>query len=384
MAGHDPYGALMTRLDGWLWNLPGADVLRSMMEERYTPDEASFLADFPLMSHTLDELATRLGQTAETLKDRMAPLLEKGLIYEKQGQVGALYSLSDQLFAFYRMPGWKGKDDAFNRRLAPLVNRYFTEQFILDFMGHPTKGLRAIPVAGTITDTRRILPYEDLLAYVDREDYHTVSTCACRHRNNLDPDRETCKHETTNCLHFGKLGHYIVIHDMGKKISKEETLEILKNAADAGLVHGISNTKRGMDTICNCCACCCLFLENVRIETAMPPGHQRSNYRVQLNRETCKACGLCETRCPVDAIALRDKVDPPEITDGAKPEPADLKEIAYDAYRCIGCGVCAHKCPTRSLSLVRRDSPEEDIPETMRDLGTLMMMERDRNFSMVF
>ena len=38
-------------------------------------------------------------------------------------------------------------------------------------------------------------------------------------------------------------------NDLGREITKEETLEILKNAADAGLVHGISNMEENPDTL---------------------------------------------------------------------------------------------------------------------------------------
>jgi len=379
-----PYRQLIFRYQNWVFNLPETEDLHLMLEGRFTMEETAFLATMPFMPHSLTELAERLETTAEELKLRMEPLLKKGVIYEVEGRSAVRYSLSDQLFAFYRMPGWKGEDNALNRSLFPLANRYYTEHFVHDFMGHPTKGLRAIPIAGTIVDTRQIIPYEDLLAYVEREGYHTVSTCACRHRNNLDPSRDVCDHETMNCLHFGRLGRYIVKHGMGKEITRQETLEILKSAADAGLVHGISNTRKGMDTICNCCSCCCLFLENVRIDTGMPAGHQRSNYRLETNRETCKACGLCERRCPVGAIRLTDKVDPPPPEAGRKPKPADLREVDYDTGKCIGCGVCAHKCPTQGLALVRRDGPEEDIPETMREQGERMIMERERDFSQIF
>ena len=50
-----------------------------------------------------------------------------------------------------------------------------------------------------------------------------------------------------NCLHFNELGRYIVKNGLGREITKEETLEILKEAADAGLVHGLQNTEEAPD-----------------------------------------------------------------------------------------------------------------------------------------
>jgi Pyruvate/2-oxoacid:ferredoxin oxidoreductase delta subunit len=314
----------------------------------------------------------------------MAQLLKKGLLYEVSGKSAVRYSLTDALFGSYRMPGWAGIDDEWNRAYAPLSNQYYIQHIGADFMGHPTKGLRAIPIEQTIKDTRQIMPYEDIMAFVEQEDYHTVSTCACRHRHNLDPDFATCKHETLNCLHFGSLGRYIVKYGLGKEISPEQTREILKNAADAGLVHGISNYKSKMDTICNCCSCCCLFLESITIAPPNPRGHQRSNYRVEHNQETCKSCGLCQKRCPIKAIELKDRTEQMDSHPGENLKHPYKKEVAYDPDRCIGCGVCVHKCPTQSLKLVRRGEFEEDFPENPSDAGNRMLRERERDLSKIF
>lgn len=382
MADKEAYGKLIERYRTWLFNLPDSELLIPVIELRFTPEEAQFLARLPFMPATMQELSARLEMSASEIKKTMAPLMKKGGIFEVEGKSAVRYSLCDSLFIMYRMPGWKGDDNEFTRAFSPLVNKYYIEHFGADFMGHPTKGLRSIPVSGTVRDTRAILPYEDILHYIDREDYHTVSECACRDRHNQDPAFDKCKHETTNCMHFGRLGRYAVKNGMGRKISKEESLEILKNAADEGLVHGISNYKTGMDTICNCCSCCCLFLEKIKIDPPNPRGQQRSNYMLEIKSDTCKACGLCAQRCPMNALELNDKKNPPAST--KKLELKDKKELTYEPDGCIGCGVCAHKCPTQSLTLVKREGPDEDIPDSPSEAGKRFLMERGRDFSKIF
>jgi NAD-dependent dihydropyrimidine dehydrogenase PreA subunit len=377
------YEKLTGKLRTWLFDLPDSELLMPLLKLRFSYEEAEFLSSFSFIPATLEQIAKRMEVAEDILIHRMQPMIKKGLICTFEGRSGTRYAFTDHVFFLYRMPGWKGEHDEWNREILSLANEYYVNHFGADFVGHPTKGLRAIPLAHTIRDTRQILPYEDVLEYVDREEYHSVSTCACRHRHNIDPKVESCKHDIENCLHFGKLGSYTVLQGMGRRISREETLDILRKAADTGLVHGVSNSKKGMDTICNCCSCCCLFLEPVKMPALVRGKHQRSNYLVQHDSQTCKACGLCEKRCPVNAIELRDKEDAPTPEVRHKPKAKDLKFVVYSPDQCIGCGVCVYKCPTRSLSLILREE-EEDIPETLSELAARLLMERGRDMSEVF
>ncbi|MBW2637326.1 MAG: 4Fe-4S binding protein [Deltaproteobacteria bacterium] len=384
MSDKPGYDQFIKHSQNWIFDFPDTKILRELLEMRLNEKDAVFLSTFPHFPSTIEQLSESFNISADELITRMQPLIKEGFIYEVEGRSATRFSKTDPLFFFGRLPGWLGKKDEFAKKYAPLMNQYYDQNFGQDFMGHHTKGLRSIPVNTTVDDPRSILPYEDLLAYVEKEDYHTVSSCACRHNFNMDLDREDCKHEVEVCLHFGRLGKYIVKNDMGRKIEKAETLEILKRCADNGLVHAISNTKNGMDTICNCCSCCCIFLRSINLADGVPREyHQRSNYMVQVNSETCIACGLCGKRCPIDAIKLVDKTDVKQSEEGKKLKPKDLKTVSYDPDACIGCGVCVHKCPTQSLTLTKRDTVE-DIPENFFDAGMRMMTERGKDPSTMF
>ncbi len=156
----------------------------------------------------------------------------------------------------------EGEHDVWNRKISSLANKYYVITLVPISWTH-YKGCEQ----SHSSDHQRYQAdsaYEDVLQYVEREEYHSVSSCACRHRHNVDPNVETCKHDTETCLHFGKLGYYMFQQGMGRQITRDETLVILKRAADAGLVHGISNSKKAWIRSANCCSCCCLFLEPVR------------------------------------------------------------------------------------------------------------------------
>ncbi|MBW1789831.1 MAG: 4Fe-4S binding protein [Deltaproteobacteria bacterium] len=361
------FSRLTEHMQEWIIGLPDDEEMQRLLEARISVEEADFLADFPFFPHTVDQLAEKFGTTVDEFCAKCDPLAGKGLIFRHESRNTIRYALNESMFMFYRSPFWAGKDDAKTKELARLSNRYFNPTYGREFGRIQTTGLRAIPVHRTIEDPRQIQPYEDVIQVVEKEDYICVAHCPCRQRMNLDPDSSSCEHETLNCLHFGRLARYMVKQEMGQKISPEETKEILDAAAEAGLVHGITGHKAAPDSICNCCSCCCLYLQSVHVLGLH--GHQRSNYVASVKAKTCKGCGLCEKRCPMDAVRM-------EISDEAENETGEV--AAVDTEKCIGCGVCAHKCPTQSMVLVHREG-EEDFPETEREMAQRMARERGRN-----
>lgn len=367
MSDKNPYSRLINHMRGWIIGLPEFEQLLPLLELRFSPEEAEFLADFPFLPHSVEQLVEKYNIPPDELYKKLDPMAEKGIIFRHESKDTIRYALNDSVFTYYRSPFWAGKSDESTKQLAALSNQYFYHSYGHEFGAYPTMGLRALPIEKTIKDTRQVIPYEDLVQVLDQEDYFCNSHCPCRQRKNLDPDSHSCKHETFNCLHFGRLARYMVKNDMGKEISREEMMENLRAAAEAGLVHGISNTKKGMDTICNCCSCCCLFLESAHV--LGQHGHQPSNYIVETNSKTCKGCSLCVKRCPMKALKLE-----------ASPEAQNKTGTVavFSPEMCIGCGVCVYKCPTQSLGLVHRES-EQDFPESFREMAYRMGKERGRN-----
>jgi formate hydrogenlyase subunit 6/NADH:ubiquinone oxidoreductase subunit I len=250
--------------------------------------------------------------------------------------------------------------------MAHYANQYYMDGWMDQNKPVHHKPLRSLPINKTLEDKKQILPFEDVLQVIDNYEYYTVSHCVCRERHRLDPDYVDSKYPSEVCLHFDELGRYCVEHGMGREITKEETLEILKKAADAGLVHGLANYEKEPDTICNCDPTYCTVFRqyhHLDHDKAMDP----SNYRVKVTSpETCKACGLCVKRCPMDAIQLKVS---------AKATNKFFKVVEVDTDLCVGCGVCVHKCPTESIVLERQEEITRP-PKDVREYVQLMLADK--------
>lgn len=357
-----------SRFIDWLrqaWcEVPDAPSLIPTITARYTPEEAAFLTGFPFQGRTLPELAELKGVEEGELQTLLDELVWKGLVFRWKKGGENRYSLNDAFMTLLRSSFWPGREDEVSRETATHFNRYFAEAFFDQYSMVHAKGLRTLPINATIADPRHVAPYEDVIKVLDQFTFFSVSHCACRHRKRLDPNHEggdhaVCDKPIENCLHFDGLGRYTVDAGLGREITRAETERILAEAADAGLVHGLSNWYKP-DTICNCCSCCCLWMEgyhDLDHHRALDP----ANYRVAVDETLCKACGQCTTRCPMKALELADSA----LAGNKKGQATTVPKLD----ECLGCGVCVHACPTGALTLERKDEttePAENVWEYTR------------------
>ncbi len=346
MSDDSSYQKLIDHIKNWVIPLPESELLLPIMKMRYTAEEAEFLSTFPLVPHSAKVLSRKLGIPIEELKEKLDGFARRGLMHRRQEKRKVYYNLAEAMTSVLRMPFWWERTEDWMYELAPLVNQYYINAMGAELTSAP-KLQRAVPVNQSIKDERGILPHDDVLKLMDNVHRYAVTTCSCRHRHNIDPAFEKSKFPTRTCLHFDDLASYIIEMGIGEEITKEETLKILKDAADAGCVHGLDNAVEGYTTICNCSPDACLFLEKVKGD--VPRGQHPSNYIREIEEEKCIACGLCVKRCPTEALELIE----------------EEKKVNFIPEKCIGCGVCVIKCPTEAIWLERREEIIDYPPNFM-------------------
>jgi Pyruvate/2-oxoacid:ferredoxin oxidoreductase delta subunit len=200
---------------------------------------------------------------------------------------------------------------------------------------------RVIPVGESIPVNLEIFPHERASEYIENAKAWGVRDCICRVQQKLVG--KGCDHPVGNCLVFAPVEGVFDGSEVTRPITKEESLRILREAADTGLVHSAMNQKGQVHYICNCCTCCCGILRGVA-EFGIPTAVARSDFRVAVDAEECAACGACIKRCHFGALEVVD----------------DVCVVDYD--RCVGCGACVSFCSFDAMTMERR--PEGEIPET--------------------
>ena len=168
-------------------------------------------------------------------------------------------------------------------------------------------GMHVIPVEKAIENENTSVPVEHLSHWLSRYDKYSVGQCTCRKQQRMrgEGDGEI---EGEFCIGVGDLAEYCVDRGMGRYITYDEAMEILKRAERHGFVHQITNID-GEDKIvgiCNCAPGVCNAIRTSQLYNT--PNMSRSAYRASVEASKCVACGKCVEVCPVGAAKLGQKL----------------------------------------------------------------------------
>jgi Pyruvate/2-oxoacid:ferredoxin oxidoreductase delta subunit len=332
----NPYVRLARRLDQLPSGFPPTDdgAELHLLAKLFTAEEAALAASLRLTKETAQEIAGRLNSDAQVVRRHLKAMVRRGLITWDRTDQGIVYGLMPFVVGIYEMQA--GNID---QELAELFEAYYKQAFERPLSIRP-QFHRVIPVAESIGGDLEIRPFESALAIIDDARAWGVADCICRQQKALIG--EGCHHPIDVCMVFSKRPGWFDGNPAIQALSRQEALDTLRRAADAGLVHSVSNSQQDLWYICNCCTCSCGILRGIA-EQGIADVVAKSAYLNQVDESLCLACGDCLPYCQFDALSLNE-----------------FAEVS--TQRCVGCGVCVAKCPEDALQLVLRPQDERPLP----------------------
>jgi len=338
----DIYERLAAALDGLANGFPRTEsnVELRILRHVFTPDEAEVAAVLTGRPAVAAAVAGRAALEPAHVTTTLESLAERELIWTGRVDDASGYRLAPFIVGFYEAHLLQTRDAEFAR----LVEEYFCGGGAVGIMSAQPAIHRVVPARGA-TSMEWVLPYDDVRAILGKASSFRVGTCVCRVQQDELGTRR-CDFPLEACLWFS----FAESGDEAGGISHEEALAVLDEAERIGLVHTVSNVASGIGYVCNCCGCCCGLLRGIN-EWGIERSVAQANYFAEIDADTCTACGTCEERCQVDAVAVKD--------DG-------LRVVRRES--CIGCGLCVTGCSAEASRLRRK--PEDEIVAPPATRGT--------------
>jgi len=333
----NPYQRLAERLNtipnGYPSTPEGLEI--EILRRIFTPEEAALAAQLKLTLETSNQVAERLGRDPSETRTLLKTMVRKGLIDTRPVEKELGFRLLPFVVGIY-----ENQVGNLDREMAELFERYY-KQALGAALSTPPPIHRVVPIGASVKVDMEIRPYESVADMVAGAKAWGVLDCICRKQKALLG--QPCGHPIDVCMGLSRLPNYFDHNPVIHAVSQEEAMDTLRRAAEAGLVHSISNFQRGLTYICNCCTCSCGILRGIS-ELGIANAVARSAFVNQVDGEVCQGCELCIDRCPFHALRMVDQL------------------AQVDEGRCLGCGVCADACPDGALALVRRPTAEAEVP----------------------
>lgn len=315
--------------DGFPPTESGSDL--RLLQKLFSPEEAALAASLRLTPEPAKTIASRLGRDALEISKLLKGMARRGLITAKKIEGGLGFAILPFAIGIYEY-----QYATIDRELAELVEDYIQEAFTKAFEIQPAVH-RVVPVGATVEMDLQVHPYESITSIIESGQAWGVQECLCRNQKELIGD--PCDHPKEVCMSISARPGVFDAAPSIRSLTKEEAFETLQIAADAGLVHSVSNKQEGHWYICNCCTCSCAILRGIK-EFGIANVVAHSPYLSVVDEAACTGCELCVEACQFEAL--------------------EYDQMALiDDTRCVGCGLCVLVCPDDALSLTRR--PETEI-----------------------
>ncbi|MBN2722898.1 MAG: 4Fe-4S binding protein [Deltaproteobacteria bacterium] len=330
------YRKLQQHLDKYPVGFPETEtaVEIEILKSFFSPLEAGIVLCLSITPNSIFRILVRYRLmwekriTFTELRKSLEKLYMEGSIIKSSNGKYSLAFLAIGMFEFHV--------DDLTPKLMKLMHSYFEEGFGNEFFRGGIPQLRTSPHLKALSPEYKVDTYDNIRQFVSNwDDKIGVANCVCK-----QGEKElgkSCKQVTDFeiCLFFGESPY--IERDRGRYISKTECLGILERSERDGLVIQPGNTLKPF-CICLCCGCCCGVLTSAK-KRKDPSSLFATNYAADFNKDLCINCGICISRCQMDAFSKSDGT------------------IIFSSNKCIGCGLCVTTCPVGAVKLKKKKKP---------------------------
>lgn len=331
----------------WLDYVPQNGALQKLLRELFSVAEAKALKAIPvnpvpLQYNSLQQIAAASDLTLKQLELILDGIVDRGLIFAGNTAAGEKgYAIPINGYGFSQVFYWKGQKDEQTCRLAELESdRALRDARMSLYVSDvdKTKAWRYIPLSASVDPQwQNVYPTETIERVIQQANKFALVHCTCRIIYEIKKGK-SCGHSTDVCIKMDELAASVIRGGLGREISRDEALEVIKKAAAEGLVHFTDNTEAEIKHICNCCGCACWNVGAIK-KRIVPRDMLMATYFLrETDQGECCGCACCVEICPVDAVEMEKGV------------------AKVDRDWCIGCGVCMPCCPTKAIKIIEKSN----------------------------
>jgi len=327
---------------------PICDELVALVQHLFTEDEAAVVRHLTLLKgRTVEDLA----RAERRPLDQIAPIVDRLAVQKrailsmgpKQRRQYRILPLIPGVYEMVLIGETPETLSPWHRRFIELFEALFETGYVGDYLGRMDTGIRYLPMREAAGAHPAALPSDKLEVVLDRYEVFALGKCQCR--TSASVVGHGCDRPLENCLTMGAFAEIGIEQGYLRPVSRQEALEVKREAESLGLVTWIMNVEstKGQCS-CSCCGCCCKAMRLVN-EFNAPGAFAPPHFLPQLERSRCAFCGKCAKNCPMGAITVDVR----------------NKTFEHNLARCIGCGLCALACDAkRALSM--EPVPDHKLP----------------------
>ncbi len=338
------YSKLRERLDTYSFGFPAtaSGIEITILKKLFTENDADFFLKLSQKLESAEEISSRTGLPVEQTRSTLEDLSERGLIFRQDSAGKIRYGAIPFMHGIVEFQIKK-----LDREFSGLLERFFMEAYNKNIADNADLFLRVIPVQKYIDVEHHIASYNDVSAILDKIDVIAVADCFCRKQKKFLG--AGCSRPSETCFMFGSMAEYYIDNNLGRRVSRDEALKIVKEAQKSGLVTQPS-TSQNPAGMCNCCGDCCAILGAIK-KYPSPAELVFSNHYSSIKQDNCIGCGSCVDICPMEALSLNG---------------SGTAEI--DIQRCIGCGLCLMACGYEAVALCEKTGSEKkEVPANTKE-----------------